>query len=376
MVKTITCCLQTTSAKYEIEICGGLLNDHKKLAHTLAPFGTRLAIITDDNVACLYGNELLHCLLNNGFEAHLFSFPEGERHKSRATKELLENRLFEAGLGRDTCVIALGGGVATDLGGYLSATYCRGVPLIMIPTTLLGMVDASIGGKTGVNTPFGKNMVGCIYQPKKVLIDCATLKSLPPQEFRNGIAEMIKHGLIADRSFFEYLEEHSEDLLVLDASALEKAIFESCRIKKEIVEEDERESGKRRLLNFGHTIGHALEHLSHYSMAHGEAVAAGILIESQLSLQMGYLKQSSFDRIQQILNKYAFKLTSQLSTESILAAMTLDKKSLKGKPRFVVIDEIGSALSFQGDYCMQIDENLLKNVLQWFIPDSKMINFN
>ena len=165
----------------------------------------------------------------------------------------MENQLFEKGLGRDTCVIALGGGVVTDMAGYVAATYCRGIPLVMIPTSLLGMVDASIGGKTGVNVSYGKNMLGCIYQPKKVFIDLFTLKTLPKKELTNGVVEMIKHGLIADDNLFEYLEKHSDQLLALDFSFLEKAIFESCRIKKEIVEQDEKENGKRHLLNFGHT---------------------------------------------------------------------------------------------------------------------------
>ena len=233
--------------------------------------------------------------LQLGLEAILFSFPNGEQHKSRATKEKLEDQLFEKELGRDICVIALGGGVTTDLGGYLAATYCRGVPLVMMPTSLLGMVDASIGGKTGVNTPYGKNLVGSIYQPKKVLIDPATLQSLPLKELRNGIVEMIKHGLILDRDYFTYLNEHADQLLELDLSILEKAIFESCRIKREIVEQDDRESGKRNLLNFGHTVGHALENLTHYSLAHGEAVAIGILVESHLAVQLGHLNSNDFD---------------------------------------------------------------------------------
>ena len=256
----------------------------------------------------MYGEPLQRELASSGLEAFLFSFSNGEQYKTRETKEILENQLFEKGLGRDTCVIALGGGVVTDIAGYVAATYCRGIPHVMFPTSLLGMVDASIGGKTSVNVPYGKNMVGCIYQPRKVVIDLSTLISLPKKEFANGVVEMIKHGLIADCKLFEDLEKHSDELLALNAVKLEQTIFESCRIKKEIVEQDEKENGKRRLLNFGHTIGHALERLTHYSLSHGEAVAIGLLVESYLSVRLGILDQKSFERIKKILLQYGLPL--------------------------------------------------------------------
>ena len=189
----------------------------------------RRAIITDSNVAPLYGSQ---------FEGELFIFPAGEEHKTRATKEHLENQLFEKGFGRDTCIVALGGGVVNDLAGFLAATYCRGVPLVLIPTTLLAMVDASIGGKNGVNTPFGKNMVGTFYPPQKVIIDTRFLETLPPREFLNGKMEMIKHGLIADSALFASLEGPYN---------LEKVIFENRRIKEEIVQADEKETGMRHI---------------------------------------------------------------------------------------------------------------------------------
>jgi 3-dehydroquinate synthase len=300
-------------------------------------------------------------------EVHLFSFSNGEQHKTRATKERLENQLFEKGFGRDTCVIALGGGVVTDIAGYLAATYCRGVSLVMMPTSLLGMVDASIGGKTSVNVPYGKNMLGCIYQPKKVVMDLSTLKSLPKKELVNGFVEIIKHGLIADSKLFEDLEKQTAQLLALDSVVLGKTIYESCRIKKEIVELDEKEKGKRHLLNFGHTIGHALEHLTNYSLSHGEAVAIGILVESYLALQLQKLDQNSFDRIHKILVQYglSLQLPTRFSDSTIMSAMSLDKKSLKGQPRFVMMDAIGSALPFGGSYCTHIDESLLKNAIKW-----------
>lgn len=314
---------------------------------------SRFFIITDDQVGYLYGDHLKEQL--HPFESHIFSFPPGEKNKTRATKELIENQMLEKGFGRDICVIALGGGVVSDLAGYVAATYCRGVPWVVVPTSLLAMVDASIGGKTGVNTPYGKNMIGAIYPPIKVVIDLFYLKSLPQKEMANGFAEMIKHGLIADASLFEYLEA---------GRPLEDAIHQSRRIKKEIVEEDEKENGKRRLLNFGHTIGHALELITDYSLSHGEAVAIGLLIESDLS----GLDKNSLARIKNLLLKEGLplKLPFQVSADAILNAMAIDKKSINSRPRFVMIDKIGSARTFNGDYCTFVDQSKVKKALYDF----------
>lgn len=237
----------------------------------------------------------------------------------------------------------------------------------MIPTSLLAMVDASIGGKTGVNVAHGKNLIGSIYQPKKVVIDPLILKSLPKKEISHGFVEMIKHALIADASFFEYLESNASALLTLDLTAMKEVIFTSCRIKKEIVEQDEKESGKRRLLNFGHTLGHALEKLTEYSLSHGEAVAIGILTESYLSVELGALPHSCLSRIKNILLQYGLplRLPQLFSEEALLNAMTLDKKSLQGHPRFVILDNLGSSLSFKGAYCTHVSASLLKQTLEW-----------
>lgn len=338
-----------------IKLKRGILKDG--LIQVLSTIGSQFAIITDDIVAPLYGEKMARDL-----NAHLFSFPNGEQHKTRQTKEMIEDQMFEKGLGRDTCVIALGGGVVTDVGGFVAATYCRGLSLVMIPTTLLGMVDASMGGKTAINVPYGKNMIGSIYQPRSILIDPEVLETLPQREIKNGVVEMIKHGIIFDPAYFEYLEVHMAELFALDPKVTEWAILESCRIKMKIVEQDVKDHGVRHLLNCGHTVAHALESLTQYSIAHGEAVALGLLVESHFALQMGLLKPASFERIEQILKRYALPLKApgNFSFEALLAAMTIDKKSLKGRPRFVLLQEIGEPFD-----CTHVEEEVIKNGWQY-----------
>lgn len=360
------CSIPSMHNSYEIEISYGMITD-PKFASSMANYGSRFAIITDDKVAVLHGEKLKKHLTSQGLETYVFSFPNGEKFKTRQTKERIEDQMLEQGLGRDTCIIAMGGGIATDLGGYVASTYCRGIPLIMIPTSLLGMIDASIGGKTGVNVPQGKNLIGCIYQPKKVCIDLSLLSTLPANELKNGSVEMIKHGLIACESYFEYLEKHLDGFFDLESCILEKAIAESCRIKQSIIQEDEKENGKRHLLNFGHTIGHAIENLTDYSISHGQAVALGLIVESYLAMQLGFLEKNCFERIHRIfdIHKIPYKLFSKLAPEKMIHAMAWDKKSLKGKPRFVILQNIGLPLNCESSYCTHVDDLELINVLNW-----------
>ncbi len=371
MTKQLTCTIPALSNRTDIEIRSDLLEDSDFLFDYFSTWNVHLVIITDHSLASIYGEKLKSTLLAKGLKVSLFSFPSGEEHKSRKTKEHLEDQMLGAGLGRDTGVLALGGGVVTDVAGYVAATYCRGLPLAMIPTSLLGMVDSSLGGKLGVNVPQGKNLIGAIYQPRIVLIDPSLLRSLPMKDLRSGVMEMIKHGLIADAAYFDYLESHSTDVLQVESAVMEQVIYDSCRIKAQIVEEDEKETGKRRLLNFGHTIGHALENLSHYSMSHGEAVAIGILVESYIAVQMGYLSAGSFERILHIFKMYGFtlRLPQHYVAEAVYAAMRMDKKSIQGTPRFVLLAEIGSPLPFHSSYCTQIDEKLLFQALKWMNHD-------
>lgn len=297
----------------------------------------KYAIITDHKVADLYGRR---------FNLPLFSFPPGEAYKTRATKEALEDDLIKAGFSRETTLIGLGGGVVTDVAGFLASTFCRGVPLILIPTTLMGMVDAAIGGKNAVNTPHGKNMIGTIYSPQQVIIEPKFLKTLPEKEIWCGKVEILKAGLIA-----------SPELLEIER--LEDAIFPAIEAKRRIISRDLTENGLRRLLNFGHTIGHALETVSNYELSHGEAVAIGIVIESRLSYEMGLLDLDSLEKIEKLFPPVSLPFEPDL----IIHALSRDKKSLDGLPRFVLLEAIGKASACGGHYCAPVSELILRKVL-------------
>jgi 3-dehydroquinate synthase len=326
-----------------------------------------LVILSDANVAALYGKGLKDFLHKRGIEAPLVAFPAGEEFKNREIKQWIEDQLFAHRLGRDSALIALGGGVTTDLAGFIAATYCRGIPLIGVPTSLLAMVDASIGGKNGVNVPAGKNMIGTIYQPQALFIDPNLLATLPLIEIKNGLAEVIKHGLIASPASTAFLEKESEAVLNLNFSILAQIIKESCCIKRGIVEEDEQEKGKRALLNFGHTIGHALEKVTHYRIPHGQAIAIGMMGESYLSMKLGYLPTNVFHRIVNLLNTYQLNLTfsEKLSSQDLLQTMTMDKKATKQMARFVLLEDIGKPISFDGAFCSCVDEQTLFHTLEW-----------
>ncbi len=328
---------------YPIHIGGGLLEKTELLLPHLAI--KQVAIVTNTTVAPLYLEKLSTGLQRNGVAVIPIILPDGEQYKNWETLNLIFSALLENRAERKTTLIALGGGVIGDLTGFAAASYQRGVPFVQVPTTLLSQVDSSVGGKTGINHPLGKNMIGAFYQPKVVLADTTTLDTLPDRELSAGLAEVIKYGLIGDLPFFEWLEAHMDRLLARDPEALAYAIRRSCENKSAVVAADERESGIRAFLNLGHTFGHAIEAGMGYGVwLHGEAVAAGTVLAADLSRRLGYLSEADVERTRALLRRAGLPDTApDLGVEAYMKAMEIDKKVEGGKMRFVLLKAIGAA---------------------------------
>jgi 3-dehydroquinate synthase len=329
------------SRSYPIHIGAGLLSSPELYAPHLA--GGSAAIVTNQVVGPLYLNAVRKAL--QGARVVEIVVPDGEQTKSWEMLNRVFDAMLAARLGRDTLIVALGGGVIGDLAGFAAAIYQRGVAFVQVPTTLLAQVDSSVGGKTAINHPAGKNMIGAFHQPRAVISDVATLDTLPERELRAGLAEVIKHGLALDARFFDWLEGNIDKLLKKDREALVHAVRRSCELKARIVAEDEKESGVRALLNFGHTFGHAIEAGTGYgTWLHGEAVAAGMVMAAELSSLMGHLKKTDVGRVRALLKRAGLPVTGPaLAPERLVGLMALDKKAAKGRTRFVVLEAIGRA---------------------------------
>lgn len=343
---------------YPIHIGRGLLTQPQLILQHLKR--KQVAIVTNTTVAPLYLEKLAQPLRDAGVNVIPIVLPDGEAYKNAATLNLIYDALLENRCERSTTIIALGGGVIGDLAGYAAATYLRGVPFIQVPTTLLSQVDSSVGGKTGINHPLGKNMIGAFYQPQVVLADIDTLSTLPERELSAGLAEVIKYGLIRDEAFFVWQEANMQKLLALDTEAMSYAIYRSCENKAEVVAADERESGERALLNLGHTFGHAIENAMGYGVwLHGEAVAAGTMLAADLSRRLGWLTDAEISRIKAIFKAARLPIEAPaLGVERYLDLMGLDKKVVDGQIRLVLQQGIGKSL-VTSDY----DASLLKETL-------------
>lgn len=329
---------------YAIHIGTGLLADPGSYADL--PAASSALIVSNTTVAPLYAQTLSQALASRYRTVHVLELPDGESHKDWATL----NRIFDALLGhgsdRKTVLFALGGGVVGDMTGFAAACYMRGVPFVQVPTTLLAQVDSSVGGKTAINHPLGKNMVGAFYQPQRVLCDLDTLRTLPPREVAAGLAEIIKYGPIADLAFLDWIEAHVDALVAREPVALAHAVQRSCEIKAAVVGQDERESGLRAILNFGHTFGHAIESgLGYGEWLHGEAVGCGMVMAIRLSQRLGGVDAAFAERLTRLIARAGLPTRGPaLGAERYLELMRVDKKSEGGEIRFVLIDRPGSAV--------------------------------
>ncbi|RKX59222.1 MAG: 3-dehydroquinate synthase [Thermodesulfobacteriota bacterium] len=306
----------------------------------------RYVIITDSNVESHIGMDLVKLLRQAGIRVELLSFAAGENSKNMDTVVDLARRMVHLGADRQTAILALGGGVVGDVAGFLASIYMRGILLVQIPTTLLAQVDSSVGGKTGVDLPEGKNLLGTFYQPERVYADIGVLTTLPQAEIRNGLAEVVKYGMIRSPGLFDFLEQKWRDIVSLEPRATAHIVFSSCSIKADVVSADEREGDLRRILNFGHTVGHAVEAAANYQIPHGEAVSMGMVVVSRISVAKGLMPEGDLDRLLRLLDRLNLpgKIPANLSRKELIDLLRHDKKARSGRPHFVLSRGIGQIL--------------------------------
>jgi 3-dehydroquinate synthase len=350
---------------YDILVKHGALASVADVARTTTR-ATRYAVITDSNVVRTHAERVVQVLGSVG--TRTFTFAAGEASKTRETWARLTDELLEAGFGRDAAIIAVGGGVVGDLAGFVAATFMRGIKYVQVPTTLIAMIDASVGGKTGVDTPRGKNLVGAFHQPAAVLADPAVLATLPPEHFRAGLGEAIKHGVIADGMYLERTVADVRTLLEPSsrrADTTEALVARSIEIKAEIVRRDERESGLRQVLNFGHTIGHAIEAASGYTLLHGECVAVGMIYEATMAVRLGVATPGTARDVRRAVERVGLPtaLPPGVTIDRLIALMRADKKVRSGALRFALPREIGAMASGDGSWSVPVDESVVRAVL-------------
>lgn len=353
---------------HPILVDNGLLTRAGELVARWAP-AHRHAIITDSHVGALYAGRVQDALSASGLTADVLTFPAGERHKTRDTWATLTDELLTTGFGRDSTIIALGGGVVTDLAGFVAATYMRGIPVVHVPTTLAGMVDAAIGGKTGVDTPVGKNLVGSFHPAAGILIDPEVLVTLPLREFQAGMAEVLKHGAIADAAYFHEVASGLPGLLSVAETGgqeLRRIVFRSVEIKVEVVRADPREAGIRKILNFGHTLGHAIEAASDYALLHGEAIAIGMVAETVAAEAAGVTEAGTSEALRRALVSAGLPVAvpTGLTPERVLDIAAADKKKRGGILEFAVPHRIGEAAAAGAGWVVRLPEGLIMEALR------------
>jgi 3-dehydroquinate synthase len=353
--------VELAERSYDIYIGNGTLD---RFGQMLGSFGLspRIAMVSNPTVLSLYGSRVADSIQKAGFDLLTVTIPDGEEYKDLTSLQHIYDELLRHRLDRSSALLALGGGVIGDMTGFAASTYMRGISYMQIPTTLLAQVDSSVGGKTGINHKLGKNMVGTFWQPSFVWIDTDTLKTLPQRELLAGLAEVIKYGIIRDEELFIFLEHNRDKILSLDSEALSYIIKRSCEIKAEVVSKDERESGLRAILNYGHTIGHAIETATGYTrFLHGEAIAIGMYVEAKLSQILGITDSENVRKIKTLLDAYGLpaEIPSNILTEDVLSSMKLDKKAVAGELKIVLPEKIGKVKIQKG-----IGEQAIRDALR------------
>ena len=352
---------------YEIEIGHKLANVLvDDLKNGLCGNVQKFAVVTDSTVEGLYASEICKLLKSAGFTADMFVIPAGEKSKTRQMKEFVEDSMLEAGYRRDCAVVAIGGGVVTDLAGFVAGTFGRGVPFVNYATTLLSAADASVGGKTAVDTPLATNLIGMFNQPKKVYIDIETWKTLPQRQLSSGLAETIKHACLGDAELFEYLETNIEKIFENDEETCEFIAQRNCDVKYRVVMKDERESGLREILNLGHTVGRAVETVSDYQLLHGEAVSIGLVAQAKLGEKLGFISNENVERVIGLLEraKLPVQIPDYIDKEELIKKLYTDKKVRNGKLRFVFQMEIGDVMQFgENSFAKEISEDEIARII-------------
>jgi 3-dehydroquinate synthase len=349
---------------YDVRIGRGL-GPRITVALRKRPLGRRYVMVTDSHLQ-RQGESLLAAFRRRGLTCDLVSFPAGEGSKSRRVRDEIEDGIIRLGAGRDSALVALGGGVVGDLVGFVAATFKRGIPYVQVPTTLIGMVDSSIGGKSGINHPAGKNLIGAFHQPSAVYIDVDYLKSLPDRHYASGLAEVIKCGVVADRALFSSLETHLDRILRREPDLMSRVIEACCRIKAKVVMEDSRESHRRKILNYGHTVGHAIETLSGFRLAHGEAVSIGMVAEARVAVRLGRLPPGAVERIAGLCERVGLPtaVPPGFAPAAILEVARHDKKNRLGRIAYALPIRLGAMASEGGEYAVMVDDALVTEVLQ------------
>ncbi len=371
-MKAVHVDVRVNPIQYEVYMGTDLLD---RMAQDLQekPLAKRYAVLSDDRVSGLYGKKMMESLEKRGMKAQLFTFPQGEASKNRKEKEHLEDAMLAAGFGRDSAVIALGGGVVGDLAGFVAATYMRGIPVLQVPTTTLAMADSAIGSKTAVDVPYGKNLIGAFHSPVAVYMDMGFLPSLDERNYFAGLVELIKHSFIRMPALQDFLSEHRDTVCLRQGedyfAVMETLFYQNSAVKNEIVSRDQQESNLRKVLNYGHTLGHSVEMASHFERIHGECVAIGIAFAAYLSWQLGYCEEEWAQKQVQLLQEYHqdTRIPEGLTTEQLIQGMKTDKKVRDGKTEWILLAGPGKLVQRpDGAYGIPVEEDILRECLERF----------